>query len=279
MTLPMDFDTLNEMWEDFENWGLNTPELRRLRKSHQSFRKMWDGQKKAKRDPGKGEMPFSETLINEIRRAFPKEKGTQKGRPMGDFKDIMESDHEAIYNYLINEFIKPRKNANGETESYFEAMKYQCKWLWDEFFKDDHRWLNWDEKAYVQGMSLMMYSSSIGIYQENKVHHALGEWLERNPKAAKLFSYERADADEWESKDVDGLFVSKETGKPIVKVSIKCNRALDREWIWRVYRSDTGKKKTVPDIYIGYHTPEDEKLDQIGVEANLKELLRRGIDG
>ena len=262
------FEHIQENYERFTDWGFKSKKLRYWRNCHGAFKKMWDGYKKPEA------MDYSSTVINYLRDSFPESKAAVAGRPLGDFKDLMVkgSTHESVYYSLIEKYIEPQYNG----KSYLEVAIPYCQDLFDDCFQEESKYLTWNSDAFYVGLSLMAFTSSIGIILEQRAHKDLKKWLKSFPKAAERFKYEPAEASDWESKDVDGIFVDRKNGNVAVKVSIKTMRALTESFIMGNYRGF--KKKLEPQIYAGY-TDINEDLSFFEVDGDLKQLLKNYLKG
>lgn len=260
------FEEIFEKYEDFKDWSVKSKKLSYWRNCHGTFKKMWDGRKRPE------SMGKDETFIYTISLNFKNHGPAKRLMPLGNFKDLMvtEATHESIYYSLLEKFLEEQYTG----ESYVDFMIGYSEELFEEHFDD--RWISWNKDAFYTGLSLMAYTSSIGILLEKEAHDDLNRWLQAFPKAAARFKYEPADADEWENKDVDGLFIDKKNGNVAVKVSIKTMGALTEDFIMNSYRRDS--EKTAPQIYAGY-TDMNEELSFIEVDGDLKQLLKDYLKG
>lgn len=236
----------------------------RAGKSNFTFVKtIWDSYKIPKG------MKKSETLIGVLKVKFNNVYACRVCRPLGDFKDYATFNHEEIYNTLIDLFQKVRNTADGGKDSYVDLLYPYAKSLSGRFNYSDKYF---DKDSFEEGISLMIYRSSIGIYLESYIHSAMIKWFDDN---SDEFIYRIAPS-EWESDDVDGIICRRDTDDVVVRISIKTLRAFTNESIfgeWRKPESEGGKGKTIPDIYLGISDEKNIEVKAILVSKSLKGLL------
>lgn len=214
-----------------------------------------------------------ESLIYELERVFPKDEAACKHRPLGEFKELLDLEHEAIYEELINRFMKLRENRDGEMQSFMSACWLHAEDLYEEYMKKkDHL----TEREFYKGMSLLLFQSTLGIYLEGEADRQL-EVLINDSKLGRRFRYEEASW-ELEREDVDAIIVDRKTNQVVVNISIKCLGALSQKTV-DTYRLK--KKKTKPAIYLGFaslQAAEDRMLSSIKVDGKgLRTLLKEAI--
>lgn len=273
MTRIMQFEEIDEFWDEWNDWSIRKY-LHPQRNAHKVIKKMWDGKKRPRT------MKEDETLLSILFRNFKRLDGEEQGRPMGNFRDLMDEGltHEEAFNDLMARLFRYRWNKRDRYTNFIGELWTHADKLFQEHFRDDPhgKWITikWDRQLFTDAMMIMMYSSTVGIVLEARAHKDLEAWLAARPKASQLFSYEPA-ANELESQDVDGVFRRKSDGEIVVKVSIKTVGAFTDHWIKTGYRENEDKAKAVPDIYAGYSSTKSEEIEFILVDdRSLKDLLR-----
>ena len=274
MVYLLDYDDIAEFWPEWRDWST----LRHMmpqRNAHNIIKKMWDG-----KDRPNG-MEMKHTLLSYLAVMFPDD--ANNGRPMGDFKDLMDRGltHEDAFNDLKLKLVKPRRNKNGKRISFLDQLWRRADNLYWDYFQTEKygKWIteDWSRQLYTDAMVLMMFSSTVGIFLEDRAHRDLSQWLKRYPKAHEIFKYEPAPSS-MEKLDVDGIFRHRKTGEIVVKVSIKSVGAFTEEFISKGYRNNTDKAKTAPDIYAGYKEMDDLDIQFILVDdKDLKTLLKESL--
>jgi hypothetical protein len=265
----LEYENIAEFWDEWEDWK-ERRYLMPWRYGHAVIKKMWDAYKAPRG------VNDDNTLLAHIRRSFPKDPEARSARPMGDFKDMMDQgmSHEDMYNALRLKLTIPRINRKGQRSNYLNELWPHANKLFLDYFDEDYYGKNleyeWDRDLFVKAMCIMMYSSTIGLVMEERAHGELAAWL-ASTKASRLFTYEPASS-QLESKDVDGVFLFKDSDEVAVNVSIKSVGAFTRSFIDKQYRN---KGKTTPDIYAGYPSQTTEEIEFILVEGkDLKTLLQ-----
>lgn len=227
-------------------------------------KKIWDSYKMPQG------MKKSETLIGVLKEKYSNIYACRACRPLGDFKDYATMNHEEIYNTLINLFQVNQKTADGGIDNYADLLYPYAKFLSARFnYKNNDKYFN--KKAFEQGLSLMIYRSTIGIYLESYIHTLMIKNFDRSNE----FVYRIAPS-EWESDDVDGIICRRDTDDIVVRISIKTLKAFTEDCIfgeWRKPELEGGKGKTLPDIYMGISDEKDIKVETILVDKSLKQLL------
>lgn len=254
-----------------ESWGSKEKtefEIFKIRSNFNLTKKMWDSYGIPE------DMKKEETLVGVLQRRFSNIPACVKCRPLGNFHEFAGMSHEEIYNKLVEEFTKQRMDARGNLESYVSLLYPYMKDL-------SGRYNNWNGKDYdkyfhrlqfEQGLSIMLYRSSIGIWLEAIVNEYLTDKFENH----REFFYKVAPSS-MESDDIDGIIYRRDTEEVAVRISIKTMGAFTNNSIfgtWRKEESKGGKGKTLPDIYIGIEDENDIKIKVIKVDnKSLKDLL------
>lgn len=194
-------------------------------------------------------VPDRQTVTNILARLFPDLYNFRTYKPLGDFKDLdkLEMRHKDIYNLWIARSSEDKywSEHNNRDITILNVLVQQVRRVCREKAIPELS-LFMIEKCWA----MMMYNMSLGMAAELSISRALVEKYVNNPK----YFYAPAPA-ELESDDIDGIFYYRDTTEIYKRVSIKCYGALSMKSL-RKWRFE--KKKTKPDLYIGFKNKGDD---------------------
>lgn len=263
MTEFLEYSDIALTWEDFNNWRVRLPERKSSwRDCHRRFKLVWDSYRIEGQPFG-----LNETMMMELHRLFPKDAGARQMRPLGDFHEYAELNHRGVYEALVERMSRTMIDSDGDAVSMAEGLWPHVQPIWKKCFP---KWKA-TERDFITGMSLMLFGSSFGIWMEGEVYRLLR--LKVAEKYRGHYVVEMAPAS-MEGKDIDVL-IKRSSGETAVRVSVKCNGALSESTV-DFYRET--KKKTDPDIYVGFKSLDDANVgrpSRIIVSETLDELIRK----
>lgn len=218
-------------------------------------------------------MVESDTLINLLKVSFPDVESARVCRPLGDFKDFYDMSCEEIYDAWVDSFTQLRVVSDGGMRSFINVMfdsavelSARLQGVGSKY--NSHKYFS--RESFELGLSIMLYKCSLGVMLEAKTVRYFEKVYESNPLV--FFS---AAPTSMERDDVDAVLYSRDSEEVLVKISIKCLGALSDKSLskWRAPKSKGGKGKSIPEVYMGYHSEFDVKPDVKFAPGISRELL------